>query len=235
MERIREYWMNNRRVGFLAVVCFGSSPTPLLPSSVSKLDRRHTGRLRKRDNLMTGEWGGGGRGAESYDRKAWSSINHSVLSGAHPGPTFTVHLDTFRLLKYVQTKKDLDSHPGQKTTVPRRLFFYCPTMNSHRPKSQVTSKEQALIPEKELRRTWPRCHVSLEKSSKNYKPLEKWAKPNLSLDVTPRPANFYGEYFSRICHVVEPDTPELFAVFTRHWGWPKQGRGRGDLRFDIAH
>jgi hypothetical protein len=86
-------------------------------------------------------------------------------------------------------------------------------MNSHRPKSQVTSKEQA---EKELRRTWPRCHVSLEKSSKNHKPLEKLAKPNLSPDVTPRPANFYGEYFPRICHVVKPDPPELSAVLTCH-------------------
>jgi hypothetical protein len=28
---------------------------PLPPSPVSKLDRRHTGRLRKRDNLLTGE------------------------------------------------------------------------------------------------------------------------------------------------------------------------------------
>ena len=45
------------------------------------------------------------------------------------------------------------------------------TMNSHRPRSQNTAKEQALIPEKESRRTWPRCHVSLEKSSKNHKPL----------------------------------------------------------------
>ncbi len=35
---------------FLAVVWFGSTPFP-----VSNLDRRHTGRLRKRDNLMTGE------------------------------------------------------------------------------------------------------------------------------------------------------------------------------------
>jgi hypothetical protein len=48
------------------------------PSPVSKLDRRHTGRLRKRDKLLTGE---GGRGAESYDgEKAWSSINHSLFS-----------------------------------------------------------------------------------------------------------------------------------------------------------
>ncbi len=100
-------------------------------------------------------------------------------------------------------------------------IFYCPTMTSHRPKSQNTPKEQALIPEKETRRAWPRCHVSLEKSSKNHKPLEKWAKPNLSPDVTPRPANFFGEYFRRICHVVSPDPPELFAVFSRHSGWPK--------------
>jgi hypothetical protein len=52
------------------------------PSPVSKLDPRHTGRLRKRDNMLPGkreEWGG--RGAESYDRKkAWPSINHSLLS-----------------------------------------------------------------------------------------------------------------------------------------------------------
>ncbi len=33
-----------------------------LPSPVSKLDRRHTGRLRKRDNLLTEE--GGGMGVE---------------------------------------------------------------------------------------------------------------------------------------------------------------------------
>jgi len=37
--------------------------------------------------------------------------------------------------------------------VCRKGYFYCPTMNSHRPRSQNTSKEQALIPEKESRRT----------------------------------------------------------------------------------
>jgi hypothetical protein len=52
-------------------------------------------------------------------------------------------------------------------------IFYCPTMKSHRPRSQNTAKEQALIPEKDSKRIQPRCHVSLEKSSKNYKPLEK--------------------------------------------------------------
>ncbi len=54
----------------------------LLLFPVSKPDRRHTGRLRYRDNLLTGEgeWGRGG--AKSYDsKKAWSSINPSILSG----------------------------------------------------------------------------------------------------------------------------------------------------------
>jgi hypothetical protein len=50
-----------------------------LPFSQSKLDRRHTGRLRKRDNKLTGDGGGGGD--KSYvAEKAWSSINHSILS-----------------------------------------------------------------------------------------------------------------------------------------------------------
>ena len=117
----------------------------------------------------------------------------------------------------------------------REGYFYCPSMNSHRPRSQNTAKEQALIPEKDSKRKRPRCHVSLEKSSKNYKPLEKWAKPNLLPDVTPQPANFSGNYFRRICHVVEPDPPEFSAVFSCHSNWPKQGRGRGESRFDLAH
>ncbi len=52
------------------------------PPPVSNLDRRNTGRLRKRGNLLTGEGVGGGRGAKSYDsKKSWSSINRSILSG----------------------------------------------------------------------------------------------------------------------------------------------------------
>ncbi len=57
-----------------------------------------------------------------------------------------------------------------------KAIFYCPTMNSHRPRSQNTAKEQAFIPEKDSRRTWPRCHVSLEKSSKNHKPVGKMSQ-----------------------------------------------------------
>jgi hypothetical protein len=57
-----EYYMIYRGPVFLAVVLFGSSPT--LP--VSKLDCRHTGRLRKRDKLVAGEREGGkGMGEES--------------------------------------------------------------------------------------------------------------------------------------------------------------------------
>jgi hypothetical protein len=54
-----------------------------------------------------------------------------------------------------------------------KAIFYCPSMNSHRPRFQNTAKERALIPEKDSTRKRPRSHVILEKSSKNYKPLEK--------------------------------------------------------------
>ncbi len=44
-------------------------PPPALPNSPgSMLDLRHTGRLRKRGNFLTGERGrGGGGGAKSYN------------------------------------------------------------------------------------------------------------------------------------------------------------------------
>jgi hypothetical protein len=45
--------------GFLAVVWFGSSLTLSPLSSVSKIKQRHTGKLRKRDNFLTGEEGMG--------------------------------------------------------------------------------------------------------------------------------------------------------------------------------
>jgi hypothetical protein len=61
------------------------APTPPPPLG-SRLDPRHTGRPRKRDNLLTGDVGVGDRvGAKSLDgEKAWPSINHSVLSGSRP-------------------------------------------------------------------------------------------------------------------------------------------------------
>jgi len=57
---------------------FSASYDWLVPHPLSKLDRPHIGRLRKRDILPTGEGGG----AVSYDgKRAWFSINHSILSG----------------------------------------------------------------------------------------------------------------------------------------------------------
>jgi hypothetical protein len=53
---------------------FGSSTTPSPPLPFSKLDRQHTGRLRKRDKLLTGE-GREGIGKES---------NHTTAR--KPGP-----------------------------------------------------------------------------------------------------------------------------------------------------
>ncbi len=54
---------------------------PPPPSTVSKLDRRHTGRMRKRDNLLT--WKGGGEGEEPNHKKAWSSRNYSIFSAVN--------------------------------------------------------------------------------------------------------------------------------------------------------
>ncbi len=59
----------------------------LPPSHVSKLDQQHTGRQDKGDKLLTGGegWGKGGGEAKLYDvEKAWSSINHAILSGSDP-------------------------------------------------------------------------------------------------------------------------------------------------------
>ncbi len=57
-------------------------PNPIPPPPLGKLERRHTGSLRKRDNVLTGNVvGGGGGGAKSYyGEKAFSFMYHSILS-----------------------------------------------------------------------------------------------------------------------------------------------------------
>jgi hypothetical protein len=72
---------------------------PHPPSPVSKLDRQHTGRRRKRDNLLTG--GIGWEGAKSYDRKPGSSINHSILSGSNLSETFSAHMHSKFALRVI--------------------------------------------------------------------------------------------------------------------------------------
>ncbi len=89
----REYWIIYSGPGFFAVVWFASSPTPSSPppSPVRKLDWRNTGRLRKRDNLLTGE-GKKGWGRRQIIRPQESqalSINHSVLS-VYGSETFVI-------------------------------------------------------------------------------------------------------------------------------------------------
>jgi hypothetical protein len=64
-----------REPGFLTVVWFGPPPLPLASCLSFSLFQSIAGRACWRER-------GGGGGAKSYDgEKAWSSINHSILSG----------------------------------------------------------------------------------------------------------------------------------------------------------
>jgi len=108
-----------------------------------------------------------------------------------------------------------------------KAFYYCPSIISHRPRSQNISKEWALNPEKDSRIKRPRSHVSLEKSSQNYKPLEYWAKPNFLPDVTQQPANSFGECIWRVCHVVKPEPREFLAILSSQRDWPRTGERAG--------
>ncbi len=69
-----------RGPGILVEIFFVSSPSASPP--VSKLDRRHTGRLEMRDNLQTGggKEGVGEEPNHSTTRKPWSSLNYSIIS-----------------------------------------------------------------------------------------------------------------------------------------------------------
>jgi hypothetical protein len=109
----------------------------LAPSSVSKLDRRHTGRLRK-INIMTLRTGEGwvcGAGAESYDRKkAWFSIKHSIVSVLRPYINFlpfvipTIWLYPYRYvqsIKYHLTRRTVPVSNCVNTNFdPSRFFNY---------------------------------------------------------------------------------------------------------------
>ncbi len=73
----REYWMINRGPCFLAVVWFGSSPSPVI-----KLSLYHSLPVCRRSGLLTGE--GRGRSQIIRRRESWSSVNHSILSASSP-------------------------------------------------------------------------------------------------------------------------------------------------------
>ena len=54
-----------------------------------------------------------------------------------------------------------------------KAFYSCPAIISRRPESQKIPKEPQLNPEEESKIIQARSHVTLEKSSKNYKPSEE--------------------------------------------------------------
>jgi hypothetical protein len=126
------------------------------------------------------------------------------------------HLLQLKTLQYMRHSKDLiflfcmnntSNTAGifhlsvKKMYCAARAFCDCPAIISHRPRSQNILKEAQLNPGKDSRIKRARSHVSLEKSSQNYKPLGKWAKPNLTPDVTPHPSQCLGECIWQVCHM----------------------------------
>jgi hypothetical protein len=54
-----------------------------------------------------------------------------------------------------------------------KAFYSCPAIISRRPESQKTPKESQLNTEEESKIIQARSHITLEKSSRNYKPSEE--------------------------------------------------------------
>ncbi len=90
LYRTREYWMIHIGPCFLGALWFGSTPTPYFPSHLRKLERRHTGSLRKIDDLLTSEGVRKGVGVEP---------NH--LTAGKPGPLKTFNTLCTRSCKEV--------------------------------------------------------------------------------------------------------------------------------------
>jgi hypothetical protein len=77
------------------------------------------------------------------------------------------------------------------------------------------SKDALFNNEKESARTMARCHVSLEKSSKNYIRCEK--------EPSQAGGGGGGGFWWRVFHLVEQNPPRKGAVKTRHCKWPTLG------------
>jgi hypothetical protein len=84
--RAKKFWWKRvlngskkKRLSRRRLIWFLPHPLSTVSTTVSKLDRRHTGRLRKRDNLLTEDGRGGSKSCDC--EKAWFSVNHSILSG----------------------------------------------------------------------------------------------------------------------------------------------------------
>jgi hypothetical protein len=96
-----------------------------------------------------------------------------VLVTAKRQAVFFVDLSMHSVSESRHLQRDLILTVIKKTPCAARAFYDCPAIISHRPRSQNISKEPQLNPEKDSRIKRPRSHVSLEKSSQNYKPLDK--------------------------------------------------------------
>ncbi len=98
----REYLMIYRGSGGCMIWLLA----PLPQSTVSKLDGRHTEKLRKRDKFPTGKGGGDGRGAESYDhKKAWAlSKSFNTLWGGTFSNKCKSRSTASNILKFNQRK-----------------------------------------------------------------------------------------------------------------------------------
>ncbi len=95
------------------------------------------------------------------------------------------------------------------------------------------SKDALLKKEKESARTTARCHVSLEKSSKNYIRCESEPSQAAIHSVPPPTFRPKSGLRGRIFHVVRENVRVGGAVATRHGDLPLGGGGRGDLPIDI--
>ena len=63
-----------------------------------------------------------------------------------------------------------------------KAFYYCPSMISHRPRSQNISKERALNPEKDSSIKRLRSHISLKN---HHKTISRWkTEPNQTSPLT---------------------------------------------------
>jgi hypothetical protein len=80
---------------------FGSSPTP----PVSKLNRRHTVRLRKRDNLLTGEGGGKEVDENPNHSTAKSLVLYKPFNTLWPTPLLTTLLPLLSLMDHKADEK----------------------------------------------------------------------------------------------------------------------------------
>ncbi len=91
----REYWIIYRGPGFLAVVWYGSFPTPIPPLSRQKA---RPGRLRKRDySILADRWEGEGVGEEPNQARKPGPLQiiQYSLGVWIPWQTATVHVKSY--------------------------------------------------------------------------------------------------------------------------------------------